>query len=59
MNTARTEAAIPRRIKAWFLRRSGWKYREIGAYFGVSAGRARQIAQVGARIERRRIRYAS
>lgn len=39
-----------RRLKALELRESGMKWREVGAHFGVSASRARQLAECGRRI---------
>lgn len=46
----RSATAYERRVEALILRRYGKSFREIGEYFGVSAGRARQIFQHAERV---------
>ena len=50
----RKEKIDHRRLAAFLMRKSGLKYREIGKLLGVSSSRARQISEVGERIDARR-----
>jgi hypothetical protein len=47
---ARNNEGWRRRLLAHDLRQSGMKWREIGAFFGLSGERARQLASMGARM---------
>ena len=47
------EVSEARCLKAFDLRKEGKTYREVGEYFGVSGGRARQLSIKGERIVRR------
>ena len=56
--SARSKAEISAKAsargeKAWKLKQNGLSYKEIGVHLGLSASRARQVAQHGRKIEER------
>ena len=46
------EISKARYLEAFYLRKSGQLYREIGKHFGVTPSRARQLAWTGARKQK-------